>query len=425
MEDERLALYKPKQTDSERIQDAGQAVLDLASIATAVAGHPYISIALEGGNAVVSGTRENYDDMYIRIMGICLFGAGEYLKYADTGVELTEEALKANARKLSGLSSNEIKTAVTQRDIVTVQLRDGTEIICSRANLNADDLIKLNVGERLKKAKSQYYDKLFEGALDDSAWEKLTKYAEENMISLNSMSWEEKSVLLSRYKVDIMSDEYALKYVTHKAQKMMKLSDAQLEEYMKSGYKATNYYSILNQDKSYRSAEVYLKSLENTPLMNNWKEMFYAPNSKVVVSYMPQEAYNNFVLGYGSIGRTGEKGGQFVIPQVIGDSVESKLAHLGSITEVTPEFKTQLAQELGLPLETFKSGVVRVEIPLDGNINLHMVTGIEDGCNYQWIPGGKTLGGTTEGMIRQITKADDPDLYNWIINHVKGNSKGE
>ncbi|NOV89140.1 hypothetical protein BJV85_003674 [Clostridium acetobutylicum] len=26
---------------------------------------------------------------------------------------------------------------------------------------------------------------------------------------------------------------------------------------------------------------------------------------------------------------------------------------------------------------------------------MHIVKGIEDGCNYQWIPGGKTLGGTT------------------------------
>ena len=65
--------------------------------------------------------------MYLRVIGICLFGAGEYLKYADTGIEFTEEALKVNARKLSGLSSNEIKAVTTQGDVFTVKLQDGTE----------------------------------------------------------------------------------------------------------------------------------------------------------------------------------------------------------------------------------------------------------------------------------------------------------
>ena len=58
MEDEKLALYKSKKTDSKPIQDAGQAVLDLAAVAAAFAGHPYISVALEGGNAVVRYERK-------------------------------------------------------------------------------------------------------------------------------------------------------------------------------------------------------------------------------------------------------------------------------------------------------------------------------------------------------------------------------
>lgn len=99
-------------------------------------------------------------------------------------------------------------------------------------------------------------------------------------------------------------------------------------------------------------------------------------------------------------GRSWKKGGQFVLPQRIGDSIEAKLADLGSISNSTPEFKVQLAKELGLPKDVFANGVVRVEVSLDGGIDLQMVKGIEDGCNYQWIPGGKTLGGTTEGIIR-------------------------
>lgn len=111
--------------------------------------------------------------------------------------------------------------------------------------------------------------------------------------------------------------------------------------------------------------------------------------------------------------------GKFVLPQKIGDFIEDKLADLGSISNSTSGFRVQLATELGLPKATFANGVVRVEIPLDGGIDLHMVKGIEDGCNYQWIPGGKTLGGTTEGVIRQITKDNDTKLYNTIINNAK------
>lgn len=76
--------------------------MDPASVAFAITRHRYISVVLEGSNVVVSGTRENYDEIYLRIMGICLFGKGEYCKFANTGIELTEETLKASARKLSG-----------------------------------------------------------------------------------------------------------------------------------------------------------------------------------------------------------------------------------------------------------------------------------------------------------------------------------
>ena len=268
--------------------------------------------------------------------------------------------------------------------------------------------------ERLK-----YYEKLKDGVIDDTAWNRLSKYAEKEKINLNNIPWDEKMSMIDRFKADIMSKPKSMKYIEHNANELLKLSDNRLSDCIENGYNAEDYYKILNQDKSVRNPEEYLKSLENTKLIKNWNEAFYGNDSKVVLSYMPKDAYDNFVLGYGTIGRPGENGGQFVLPQIIGDSIEGKLADLGSISNSTPEFKVQLAKELGLPEDIFANGIVRVEVPLDGGIDLHIVKGIEDGCNYQWIPGGKTLGGTTEGMIRQITKDNDTELYNTIINNVK------
>lgn len=200
--------------------------------------------------------------------------------------------------------------------------------------------------------------------------------------------------------------------------KLIKLSDIRLKELKNNGYSIFDYYKIVNTEKANRTAEEYIKTLDNTTIIDNWNKAFYGDSSEFVISYMPKEAFDNFVLGNGVIGRAGDKGGQFVLPQKVGEIIESKLANKGSISNVTGEFKTALAKELGLPNDAFKTGVVKVEIPINKDIDLKMVTGIEDGCNYQWIPGGKTLGGTTEGIIRQITKVDDEELFNIIIERI-------
>ncbi|WP_315081023.1 hypothetical protein [uncultured Clostridium sp.] len=273
---------------------------------------------------------------------------------------------------------------------------------------------RIGEAERLK-----YYEKLKDGVIDDTAWSKLSKYSKKEKIDLNNISWDEKMSMIDKFKSNIMADSDSMKYIEDNANELLKLSDIRLSECVENGYNAQDYYKILNQDKATRNPEEYLKSLENTKLIENWNETFYGNDSKVVLSYMPKDAYENFVLEYGTIGRPGENGRQFVLPQKIGDSIEGKLADLGSISNSTSEFKVQLAKELGLPEDVFANGVVRVEVPLDSDINLHIVNGIEDGCNYQWIPGGKTIGGTTEGIIKQITRDNYPKLYNTIINNVK------
>lgn len=92
----------------------------------------------------------------------------------------------------------------------------------------------------------------------------------------------------------------------------------------------------------------------------------------------------------------------------------------GTIGRQTRKYKTELATQLGLPTDIFKSGVVKVKIPRVESNPPRMVKGIEDGCNEQWIPGGKTLGGMPEAMVNQITELDNREIYNWITEHAEG-----
>lgn len=209
-----------------------------------------------------------------------------------------------------------------------------------------------------------------------------------------------------------------------KTAELLDLSNERLQDAVKARYSEVDYYKILNENKALRNPKEYLKSLEGTDLIKAWEEDFYGNNSQVVVSYMSKNDYEKFVEGFGSIGRPGEMGGQFVLPESIANDIEARIAQMGSIQNCTPEFKKQLAIELGLPETIFDSGAVRVEIPLDTSkyntdLNLHIVTGIEEGCNYQWVPGTKTLGGIREGIINQITKKDNEELFKWITDNVK------
>lgn len=159
--------------------------------------------------------------------------------------------------------------------------------------------------ERLK-----YYEKLKDGVIDDNAWVRLKEYAEKEEIDLKNIPWDKKMSMIDKFKADIMADSDSMKYIENNANKLLKLSDARLNECIENGYNAEDYYKILNKDKSVRDSEEYLKSLESTKLIKNWNEAFYGNDSKVVLSYMPKDAYDNFVLGYGTIGRPGENGGQ-------------------------------------------------------------------------------------------------------------------
>ena len=98
---------------------------------------------------------------------------------------------------------------------------------------------------------------------------------------------------------------------------------------------------------------------------------------------MPKKAFNKFVLKYGSIGRDGAKGGQFVMPQSVSAVIEKKLESVGSLSNCTKVFKIQMAKELGLPEDAFDSGIVKVMIPMNSDLKLKIPLGNEEGCCYQ------------------------------------------
>ncbi len=273
--------------------------------------------------------------------------------------------------------------------------------------------------EGVSEARVKYLETLKNGLVDDDAWKNLYKHAEKNDIDLGTKSFEWKLQKVEELKSEILADRDLMSIIQEKANNLLKLSDNRLSDAMASGYSAEDYYRVLNQEKSGIRAKEYMESLENSNLVDEWHNNFYGNDSKYVISYMSKNDYIKFVLDGKSIGRPGVNGGQFVLPELTADSIETKLADLGSIESSTTEFKRQLAKALGLPENTYNSGVVRVEIPIDSDIDLRIVSGVEDGCNYQWVPGTKTLGGTREGIIRQILESKDKDLYEQIINNSK------
>ena len=101
MTDERMALYEPQKTDSERIQDAMQEVVSGIALVTTFGDATAIAIGAEGVNAATSATRERYSEMYMNLLNICLLGSGKFIslkevkelgvKYGDNAIKLIEQ----------------------------------------------------------------------------------------------------------------------------------------------------------------------------------------------------------------------------------------------------------------------------------------------------------------------------------------------
>jgi hypothetical protein len=69
--------------------------------------------------------------------------------------------------------------------------------------------------------------------------------------------------------------------------------------------------------------------------------------------------------------------------------------------------ESQIASRLGITDPAFLKGdLIRVDVNLSTmkNLNLRMPTGQESGANGQFVLGGKTSGGVTEGVVNGIPK---------------------
>lgn len=137
---------------------------------------------------------------------------------------------------------------------------------------------------------------------------------------------------------------------------------------------------------------------------------FYADFSdNNVVCYMSEFAFHKYVLNQGIIGR---KDGLFVIPEKYARRIEEEKR------ENIVEYRREIARKLGLNEKEFERGVVKIIIPTKLVQNLHIPCGLESGCNNKWIRGGKTITGIREGVINQITRENEPELYNYVIKNI-------
>ena len=100
--------------------------------------------------------------------------------------------------------------------------------------------------------------------------------------------------------------------------------------------------------------------------------------------------------------------------KVIGNPAETFIAPTGEIDALLSSgaSRKEIAKTLGIedPL-FFKGDLIRVDIKPSKlkELNLRPPTGNEVGANGLFVPGGKTVGGTTEGIVNGIPK-DAPGI---------------
>ena len=98
---------------------------------------------------------------------------------------------------------------------------------------------------------------------------------------------------------------------------------------------------------------------------------------------------------------------RFPDSQTFGSPTGTFVAPSGEIDELLKAglSREEIAQSLGITDELFLDGdLVRIDISPGGFDNLRTPTGSEVGANSKFIPGGKTSGGVTEGVLDNIKK---------------------
>ena len=338
----------------------------------------------------------------------------------DADVSTMEESAKAKEGEPDSYRElNEDKGAVFDNTDINGEEDDLPDDNEGQKPDTADSGAKeVDLPNDIESKRLEHLDKLRDGLVDDETKVLVNRYADIEDIDLSNMSDDEKLDIANKteeYKQQILGDSDKMSIINDKADDLLKQSDERMKEAYLSGFSADGYYDIANTPKNERTVEAYEKSIEGSAFEKEFYDDFFKDGSKVAVCYMPADAYDKYV---GEGGKLGRADGLFVIPEHSANETEEKLSSLGTIEDQTDDFKKGMARELGLGEDTFSDGIVRVEIPIDRH-NLHMAYGIEGGANYQWVPGGKTLGGIREGVVEQVTRDNKPDVFNDITSTVK------
>lgn len=278
--------------------------------------------------------------------------------------------------------------------------------------------IDLAYKERTERVKQ--YKTYQEAVTDEYVNDSLKKYAKNN--GYHDIS-EIEQLSIDKLKKDFMekakNDIKIKNKIESNTIKHLIDSDRLMREAESSGMNSKNYYKIVTTPKDKRTAAAYEKILEGTDIRDKFNDAFFENGCDKAVVYQSKYAYDKYTVNGKTIGRDE---GIFAMPMSSADSMENELSSLGTLDKQSQEFKRALADKLGVSPDTFDSGVVRLELPIDKS-NLHIPNGTEEGANVYWVPGARTPNNYFEGKRDQITKINNPDLYNSIIKNVKGDIK--
>ena len=121
-----------------------------------------------------------------------------------------------------------------------------------------------------------------------------------------------------------------------------------------------------------------------------------------VVNLKPGKDYDNFVVGKGSVGRPD---GEFVMPKAEADALIKKCTKNGKL-------ETHLLEdELAVPRGTFDTGVVQITETVKSSDVKLPTSNLGGSYKGKWVPGGETLGGTTEGVVGHLHQKSNGEFY--------------
>lgn len=121
-----------------------------------------------------------------------------------------------------------------------------------------------------------------------------------------------------------------------------------------------------------------------------------------VVNLKPGKDYDYFVAKNGDIGRPD---GEFVMPKQEADKLIKRCTKNGQLDTHL------LEDELAVPRGTFDTGVVQITETVKSSDVKLPTSNLGGSYKGKWVPGGETLGGTTEGVVGHLHQKSNNNFY--------------